>query len=367
MPLFSYPINLAINADLAFRDQQLIATANLDSGQNNSRALQVAVGRGRSSIQRAGVGSRSNQLSGLNTLNTMRSGINTLLTSGARSQFVISHLGERSEEKFKFSILPAIQCSVRTEAVTTPEVTPGIMIRSDIKFKHFPNPGTDPAIQTLALDKTIIQLVGAFVGDEMQQYEAAAPINAYNTVTYFEEAFIRRGRPVNILLESVNSETDENQKIKINFNVLLHAFRPFVVRHDKAYYLLQGCITDYNPDAVIEIAANSVTPAVAEAARQAINLSNILNPVPGISADVPVTAEGETILGTEDDNDEEDSQAAPSPPSIQREVNTILNPTRPGVVNSIRRPRVVNSIRRPSSAPPAVSEGDAFDLSPFTR
>lgn len=171
---------------------------------------------------------------------------------------------------FKFSLLPAIEHSFTYRSgagggMAVPEVKPGILQRTDMQFKTFQVPGGTPAIQSLGTAQSILQLVGAFIGEERDQGES--PGNALRAAQRFDNEIVQLGREVGLLIEAYpDYQANRSEALQIIKRVVIQSFRYFATRHDKVYYAIEALVSQYPTRQVpLQVQQQTVTTPVVQA------------------------------------------------------------------------------------------------------
>lgn len=209
---------------------------------------------------------------------------NTLESSNFYITFVDSSNTERT---FVFSLMPAIENSLRSNntGLAVPEVKPGLSFRTDMNTKKINIPGARPVFQSLSIDKTIIQITAALIGNEevitksksAKDYttkvarttntrgnELSANTGAYNSsvskgfdawssAAYIDSNIVQTGRPITLTLKSNTSNTDGN--LSIVTRCLFQSFRYLARYQDRCYYSFDLLSLDYLDKAAINIAS----------------------------------------------------------------------------------------------------------------
>lgn len=94
-----------------------------------------------------------------------------------KGTFKISRLkagtGLNAETTWHFAMPPAVEAALQFSpnasvkgSITVPEVKPGLLNNSTMKYKNFLIPGGKPAVQAIGIQATTMQLTGTFIGTE---------------------------------------------------------------------------------------------------------------------------------------------------------------------------------------------------------
>jgi hypothetical protein len=170
---------------------------------------------------------------------------------------------------YVFSLLPAIDVSGGRGMGTmsgVPEVKPGIVIRTAMRQKNIPVPGGVPVIQTIGVDSTILQAVGAFIGTERKNggsndrgdisvlYEGSTAIGAAQSSETTARAFmtdvVQSGRPVVFHTKSTcNISPKEGAApvgMELRYKGVIVNFKFYAARRNRTYYTLDMLISEYD-------------------------------------------------------------------------------------------------------------------------
>jgi hypothetical protein len=183
---------------------------------------------------------------------------------------------------FIFSLMPAIENSLRgnNTGITVPEVKPGISFRTDMNTKRIPIPGARPVFQSLSIDKTIIQITAALIGNEeviKRDKESktlgittnvrgnelnantganGAKVNksfdAWSSAAYIDSNIVQGGRPITLTIKSKTSNVDAN--VSMSIRCLFQSFRYLARYQDRCYYSFDLVSIDYLDKAAVNIA-----------------------------------------------------------------------------------------------------------------
>lgn len=201
-------------------------------------------------------------------------------TKAQSSTFTISyHDNDGAVSMFIFSLMPAIENMLRgnNNGLAVPEVKPGLSFRTDINTKKISIPGAPPAFQSLGIDKTILQITAALIGNEhiiypkepkeaksskallnrtttqavnqlyssTGAYGAVAPFrfNALNSALSLDTEIVQQGRPVIFSIHSDTSATD--RKSSVNVRCLIQSLRMLSRYIDRCYLAFDLVLLDY--------------------------------------------------------------------------------------------------------------------------
>lgn len=182
------------------------------------------------------------------------------------SEFKVAYTDANGQDKtFVFTLLPAIESNVRSnnQGAVVPELKPGLLMKTGLTIKKFAVAGASPAFQTLGIDHTMMQLVGAFIGNEGVQAPNSSqgrgfisagdilgrdnntqPLDAYRSALVFDVEVVQCGRPVFLTIKVDNSDI-VSTATHIQYTVLIQNFRYFLTRNDRVYYALELLVLDY--------------------------------------------------------------------------------------------------------------------------
>jgi hypothetical protein len=192
------------------------------------------------------------------------------LLAGKNDSFKILYQDTTGARRtFLFSLLPAIESGGSSGLARSmvPEVRAGISIVSAMKQKNIVVPGGVPVAQTIGVESTILQCVGAFIGTERANaqgekagdlstlylgYTGAQTGDSESKAKEFMTKVVRSGRPVTFELEtSYKTKTDSKgdvlgtQNSKLVYRGLVISFKYHAQRSNRTYYALSLLITDY--------------------------------------------------------------------------------------------------------------------------
>jgi hypothetical protein len=180
-------------------------------------------------------------------------------------QFIIIYYDENNVKRnYYFSLLPAIENTIRSNSfgTTVPEIKPGILIKTTMNVKKFMLPGSSPAVQSLGIGQTMLQLVGLFIGTEgttlIENFNSvligknprereAIRLNSYQSALYFDTYVVQSSRPVDLLIrgDKTTDQFQESFQIELNYTGVIQDFRTFVTRSDRTYYAIDFLVTNY--------------------------------------------------------------------------------------------------------------------------
>ena len=214
---------------------------------------------------------------------TVSSGDKKKTNAEESSNFYITFVDSNNVLRtFIFSLMPAIENSLRgnNTGITVPEVKPGISFRTDMNTKRIPIPGARPVFQSLSIDKTIIQITAALIGNEEvikrdkenktlgittnvrgNQLNAntganGAKVNksfdAWSSAAYIDSNIVQVGRPITLTIKSKTSNIDANADMSIR--CLFQSFRYLARYQDRCYYSFDLVSIDYLDKAAVNIA-----------------------------------------------------------------------------------------------------------------
>ena len=168
---------------------------------------------------------------------------------------------EDVEFVYAFSLLPAIDTTLRTSGQGVPDATPGIRFQTEMNYQRHLIPGAPPVYQSMGIKGRYVYLVGTFLGveknvtgvttlrpkpslldikisedDKVRPPVCSARPNSYETSKVFDEDIIQNGRPVELVIFSDSDRTDESLYLRI-YGVI-ESMRLFCVRADRTYYAL---------------------------------------------------------------------------------------------------------------------------------
>jgi hypothetical protein len=179
------------------------------------------------------------------------------LNQSRENVFVIKYIDNETEKDnyFNFALLPAIEATSNRGQNGVPEVKPGVVTMTNMKYKNFLVPGSTPVIQTIGVQSTMHQFVGAFIGSEniavlakraslnhVYRLDGMAnppyndTDNAFMKAKLFDRKVVQSGRPITMTLTSDVSYTYEGVVVGFKF---------YTVRADRAYYTLDVLTTVY--------------------------------------------------------------------------------------------------------------------------
>lgn len=226
-------------------------------------------------------------------LNETKPNSNTKINSSESSNFYITFIDSKNIERtFIFSLMPAMENVLRgnNTGLAVPEVKPGLSFRTDMNTKKIAIPGARPIFQSLSIDKTIIQITAALIGNEeivtknkttltanynasinrttnVRGNELTANTGAYlssvskhfdawSSAAYIDTNIVQTGRPVTLTIKSNTSNTDSN--VSIVTRCLFQSFRYLSRYQDRCYYAFDLLSLDYLDKAAINIASTLI-------------------------------------------------------------------------------------------------------------
>lgn len=203
------------------------------------------------------------------------------LTQKELSNFYLTYFDSKgTKHTFIFSLMPAIENSLRSNnnGMAVPEVKPGIFFRTDINTKKMNIPGAPPIFQSLNIDKTILQITAALLGNEQvldynskndkanndSLYKStnvrgneifgttgafgsglnkSKSFKALEAAIFLDTKVVQTGRPLTLTLVSDVSKTDPS--VKINLRCLIQSYRYLGRYTDKVFVALDILLLDY--------------------------------------------------------------------------------------------------------------------------
>lgn len=189
------------------------------------------------------------------------------LSVGTKDEFTIEYGAEGSKKKYVFALLPAMDSSAGKgmgAMPAVPEVKPGIVIRSMMKQKNIIIPGGVSVVQTIGVDSTVLQAVGAFIGSEKlnsnDKKPDLSPVYQGLTGTYgqkssadkareFMEKVVFSGRPIKFKAAAAaitEPNTTSYKEMKVEYTGVVLSFKFYAQRYNRTYYTLDILLTDYD-------------------------------------------------------------------------------------------------------------------------
>lgn len=199
---------------------------------------------------------------------------------GKNDEFRIEYQNTQGSSRwFTFTLLPAIDITGRGGIGNVnvgsmgmiPEVKPGIVIRTTMKQKNIVIPGGTPVVQTIGVDNTIMQLVGSFVGTELDTGSGSAKKQGDLSTLYygydsdaqqqpstdkaeiFRNEVVYSGRPVTVVLQTEHKaprfskdNRPEVVRVRLKHRGVVIGFKYYAQRVNRTYYTLDLLLTDYN-------------------------------------------------------------------------------------------------------------------------
>jgi hypothetical protein len=189
--------------------------------------------------------------------------------SGTEDFFKILYTNVKGQKKsFVFALLPAIDLSSRGVGNSNvPDLKAGVVIRTSMRQKNIPIPGGTPIIQTIGVDSTIMQVVGAFIGSERITNPADSSRGDLSTIytglqnlstaessetkaRAFMSEVVHSGRPVEFHAKSV-SRTSDNPKAKaegmeLKYKGVIVNFKFYAARRNRSYYAIDLILSEYD-------------------------------------------------------------------------------------------------------------------------
>jgi hypothetical protein len=201
--------------------------------------------------------------------------LKTAQTSAARNRdsnaedfFKILYTDVKGQKKsFVFALLPAIDSNAGRGSSQVPDVKPGIIIRTSMRQKNIPVPGGVPIIQTIGVDNTVLQAVGAFIGTERITDQKDSARGDLHTIypgvqklsesessekkaNMFMKEVVHSGRPIEFHSKSV-SKTSSDPKapvvgMELKYRGVIVNFKYYAARRNRTYYSLDLLISEYD-------------------------------------------------------------------------------------------------------------------------
>jgi hypothetical protein len=127
-----------------------------------------------------------------------------------------------------------------------PEIKPGIVTNTTMKYKNFIVPGATPVVQAIGVQNTTYQFVGALIGSEEiklsavrttpPEINATEEQNAHKAAQLFDRNIVQQAKIVDILI--ITDITYKYRGVVVNFK--FHS-----VRAERVYYTIDLLATDY--------------------------------------------------------------------------------------------------------------------------
>jgi hypothetical protein len=161
---------------------------------------------------------------------------------------------ETMDESWYFALLPAIDNNMQFSpnsnlkgAMQVPEVKPGILNNSTMKYKSQIIPGGSPAIQAIGIQSTQYQLVGLFIGTEGRTRNSTtlntddkngsgAYPDAVNKADRFRKEYVENMSEVYI---EVSADT------LYSYKGVITNFKYYQRRDDRVYFVIDILGTQY--------------------------------------------------------------------------------------------------------------------------
>jgi hypothetical protein len=176
--------------------------------------------------------------------------------AGSLQVFTITFIDseDNTSKYFNFALLPAIETTANRGQGGVPEVKPGIVTMTSMKYKNFLIPGATPVIQSIGVQSTVHQFVGAFIGSENISNMATRatmdfvyPLvatdppwtnieNSFNKAKMFDHKVVQSGRPITMEMRS---------DVDYVYEGVIVGFKFYAVRADRAYYTMDLLGTNY--------------------------------------------------------------------------------------------------------------------------
>jgi enoyl reductase-like protein len=188
--------------------------------------------------------------------------------SNAEDFFKILYTNVKGQKKsFVFALLPAIDSNINKGSSQVPDVKPGILIRTSVRQKSIPVPGGVPIIQTIGVDNTVLQVVGAFIGTERITNQKDSARGDLHTIyqgvqklsesesserkaNLFMKEVVHSGRPIEFHSKSVSKTTPDGKSpavgMELKYQGVIVNFKYFAARRNRTYYSIDMLISDYD-------------------------------------------------------------------------------------------------------------------------
>lgn len=208
------------------------------------------------------------------------------LDENESGRFFIEYKNVKGQEKqWEFTLLPAIDNNLsigvsspvsRGNGAKVPEARPGLMVQTVMRHKNIPIPGSVPVVQTIGPEMMVIQLVGAFVGNELDGERGVdrnyTPnissearfgsgedalyakwgenlnngLDSYEKARVFNREVVLQGAPIilSVISRRTNNLGDSNFMLFV-YEAVITGFKIYAARQDRTYYALNALITDY--------------------------------------------------------------------------------------------------------------------------
>ena len=188
--------------------------------------------------------------------------------SNAEDFFKILYTDVKGQKKsFVFALLPAIDSNAGRGSAQVPDVKPGIIIRTSMRQKNIPVPGGVPIIQTIGVDNTVLQAVGAFIGTERITNQKDSARGDLHTIypgvqklsesesserkanTFMKEV-VHSGRPIEFHSKSVSKISPDAKApavgMELKYRGVIVNFKYYAARRNRTYYSLDLLISEYD-------------------------------------------------------------------------------------------------------------------------
>lgn len=184
----------------------------------------------------------------------------------SKKHFRITTIG-KAPYTWNFALLPSVEAALQygpntsvKGTITVPEVKPGILNSTAIKYKNSLVPGGAPVIQGVGIQATTRQLVGLFIGSEglgENKYPSLNPIyrldnnqsdyketglgysqtnNAVSKAIEFDTVIVQGMKPVKVEIKS---------DITFTFECVIVNFKYYVRSANRVYYVMDVLSTKY--------------------------------------------------------------------------------------------------------------------------
>jgi hypothetical protein len=196
---------------------------------------------------------------------------NTKFRANRDDKFSVKYRDLSGKTKtFWFDLLPAMENRGGSKFgnIEVPEVKPGILHRIDTKHKNIVVPGCTPVVQTIGINNSMLNLIGAMTGEEnidkgrdgaslskndvlMGAYTEPfdKDVSANNQAKLFMDEVVLPGTEVTVTVQASNigaSGTKAENPERIIYTGVIISYKFYAVRKNKAFYTIDLLITKYN-------------------------------------------------------------------------------------------------------------------------
>lgn len=183
--------------------------------------------------------------------------------NGEKKHFKITTVD--GKKTWNFALLPSVEAALQygpntsvKGAITVPEVKPGILNNTAVKYKNFLVPGGSPVIQGVGIQATTRQIVGLFIGTEgSSDYPSLNPIYRLdNAAGDYKETGVGYGQTANAITRALEFDEQIVQEMKavnveiksdvtFSFECVIVNFKYYVRSANRVYYVLDMLSTKY--------------------------------------------------------------------------------------------------------------------------